>query len=115
MNLSMLIIICEEREEVSAFLREMLTKHGFFHLLELQEEELVTNIHHDDHQFLLLNSKFLSARINKIISNKRNFLIFSQPDDEKTIHLANLYGAKHILSFPYSSKTLIEKISQLMI
>ena len=110
------IIICEEREEISAVLRDMLTKHGFFHLFEFRDErEMLNIIDNDDRQFLLLNSKFISQNIQKIIYNRKNFLIFSQPDDEKTIHFANIYGVNHILSFPYSSKVLIEKIGQLMV
>lgn len=116
MNLSMPIIIYEEREEISAVLRDMLTKHGFFHLFEFRDEkEMMDVIDSEDRQFLILNSKFISSKLQKIISKRRNFLIFSQPDDEKTIHLANIYGVDHILSFPYSSKVLIEKIGQLMV
>lgn len=116
MNLSMPIIICEDREEITAVLRDMLTKHGFFHLFEFRDEtEMMNILDHEDNQFLLLNSKFTNSNIHKMISNRKNFLIFSQPDEEKTIHLASMYGVDHILSFPYSSRMLVEKIGQLMV
>ena len=36
MNLSIPILICDEREEIRLLIKNMLAKQGFFHMIEVQ-------------------------------------------------------------------------------
>ena len=113
MDLSIPILICEENEELRLLLREMLTKHGFFHLVEASNS---TEAYHairsaqGKKQFILTDRKILSPEIKEALANKKEFLIFSQPDANETLSIASRYGVNHVISFPYTSKSLVEKI-----
>jgi len=113
MNLSIPIIICDENEDIRLLLKEMLTKHGFFHLVEAHSPEevlqLVTHV-----QFVLIQKKLVNDQIKNILARRTNFLIISQSDTDETINLAAQFGVDHLISFPYTSKKLVEKINELL-
>jgi DNA-binding response OmpR family regulator len=115
MNHSPPILICETNEELRALLREMLIKHGHFHLLEVQsEQELAKALHSQEDQFLLIEKKLLGPELRQRLRQRDKFIVFAQPDDEETPILASLFGVRHIVSFPYSSKSLSDKIGELL-
>lgn len=113
MNLSIPIIICDENDDIRLLLKEMLTKYGFFHLVEAHSPEemlqLLTN-----EQFILIHKNLVNEKIKKVLSQRRNFLIVAQSDAPETVNLAAYFGVKHLISFPYTSKGLVEKINGLL-
>jgi len=114
MDLSIPILICEEREEIRNLIRDMLTKHGFFHLIEANSSEEVINLAaREKKHFLLIDKKLLDSSVKELLSTRKRFLVIAQPEDQVTIELASRYGVAHIISFPYSSKRLAEKIMQM--
>jgi hypothetical protein len=113
MNLSIPIVICDENEDIRLLLKEMLTKYGFFHLLEASSpDEVVPLIMNDN--FVVIHKNLLNEKIKKILSHRRKFLIISQSDAIETVNLSALFGVNHLISFPYTSKVLVEKINQLL-
>ncbi len=114
MNLSNPIIICDENEEIRLLLKEMLTKHGYFHLLEASSQEEIKQLISEE-QFILIHKNLLDEDLNRRLSHRENYLIIAQNDDEQTVILSATFGVKHIISFPYSSRGLVEKINSLML
>lgn len=113
MNLSNPIIICDENEEIRLLLKEMLTKHGYFHLVEASSQQETQQLISDE-QFVLIHKNLLNEQLKSILSQRRNYLIVAQSDDEQTINLAATFGVEHVISFPYTSRGLVEKINSLM-
>ncbi len=113
MNLSIPIIICDENEDIRLLLKEMLTKHGYFHLVEASTPEEVLQLITNE-QFVLIHKNLLNEKIISLLSQRTNFLIISQSDASETVNLSARFGVKHLISFPYTSKGLAEKINRLM-
>lgn len=113
MNLSIPILIADEHEEIRILQREMLTKHGFFHLVEAhtkEEAELLM----DENQFVIIHKNMLNDRLMRMIMKSKNFLVVCQTDDQETLTLAAYFGVKHLISFPYSARSLVERINDLL-
>lgn len=110
MNLSTPIIICDENEEIRLLLKEMLTKHGYFHLLEAHSPAELLQLYVEGH-FVLLQKNFLNIEIKKILLPTKKFLIIAQNDEENTVTLSAIFGVQHLISFPYTSRSLVEKIN----
>jgi DNA-binding response OmpR family regulator len=110
MERSFPIIICDSKEEVRLLLRDMLTKHGFFHLLEVSSHQEVLKLIGKNDFFILIHKDLMTAEIKIQLKERSNFLIISQADDPETLSLASLYGVDHLISFPYSSENLVNRI-----
>jgi len=113
MNLSIPIIICDENEEVRRLIKEMLIKNGFFHLVEAHTREEVTQLTATNH-FIIIHKKLLDENIKQQILRTKHYLIVAQNDDEDTAKLSAVFGVKHLISFPYTSRVLVEKINSLL-
>jgi DNA-binding NtrC family response regulator len=113
MNLSIPILIADEHDEIRNLQREMLTKHGFFHLVEAHSREEI-DLLMEDNQFVIIHKNMLNEKLMKKIGQSKNFLVVCQPDDPKTLTLAAYFGVKHLISFPYSAKSLVDKINSLL-
>jgi DNA-binding NtrC family response regulator len=113
MNLSIPILIADEHEEIRSLQREMLARNGFFHLVEAHSKVEVLQMLDDQH-FLIIHSAMLSEEISKEISRRKNFLIVVQNDDSLSLKLAARFGVAHLISFPYSARSLVEKINQIL-
>lgn len=113
MNLSIPILIYDKSEDVRLLLKEMLIKHGYFHLFEAatadEFSQLVTN-----EIFILIQKKFITPEIKTLLSQRKNFLIIGQADSNDTTQLATTFGVKHLISFPYTSTSLVAKINDLL-
>lgn len=106
-------MICDENDEIRLLMKEMLTKHGYFHLMEAHSSAEVVQYLSQD-QFLVIHKNLLNDHLKKVISQRENFLIIAQNDDAETVNLAATFGVKHMMSFPYSSKSLVAKINSLL-
>lgn len=110
------VLVASSNEDIRLFLRDMLGKHGFFHVLEAATEEEARHFFetHDAEAFSILHHSLLSPELVKLLKHARRFIILSQPDDERTINWSVQLGAKHFLSFPYSARMLGEKINEII-
>ncbi len=115
MNLASPILISHKSEDFRSLLREMLTKHGFFHLLEAANVNEV--IHHLNREkknvFTFIQEEILDEEIINTLSDKKHFVILAQSESERMITLASRLGIQHFLSFPFSSTHLLNKITQI--
>ncbi len=91
----------------------MLTKHGFFHLIEAQSTEEILQFMNEK-QFIITHKDLLNDKLKKLLAEKKHFIVLSPAETEETILLSAYFGVKHIVSFPYSSKSIVEKISSLL-
>ena len=113
MNLSTPIIICDENEEIRLLLKEMLTRYGYFHLVEASSSEEVLQLIVKE-QFILIHKNLINEKIKSILSHREKFLVIAQADSAGTDNLSANFGVKHLISFPYTSKSLVEKINELL-
>jgi DNA-binding NtrC family response regulator len=115
MNLATPILIANSNEDFRALLREMLTKHGFFHVIETTQCEETNLFLRSEKKgfFSLIQDHMLDEKILLSLEKQKNFLIIAQIDKPATIALAARLGVKHFISFPFSSHRLLEKIQQL--
>lgn len=113
MNLATPIIIYHDKDDFRSLLRDMLTKHGFFHLLEAGSPEELISFMGDNGKkkfFLIQGSQIEETLLNKL-SMRDDFIVLAQPESPTTLTLATRLGVEKILSFPFSSEQLYKKIS----
>ncbi|WPU66284.1 hypothetical protein [Peredibacter starrii] len=114
MNYANPILICDENEEFRILIRDMLTKNGFFHILEATNANEALEILKDRKDYLLLiEAKVLNEKLTSAVQNKKNFIIFADHSESSILKLASKLGVEHIMSYPVHSKKLLEKINSL--
>lgn len=112
MNFSNPILICDDNEEFRFLTRDMLTRNGFFHVLEAYNTTEAIDILKGKHNyFVVVSAKELSPELSIILKNQKNFIVLSNNSDPKTISLSIELGVEHILTYPLQSRKLIEKIN----
>jgi DNA-binding NtrC family response regulator len=114
MNTAQPLLICDSREEFRSLLREMLSAQGFFHVIELSSSNEILSFlsSKEEAVFILILRELLSPEILEKLKEKKNFLILAQSDMKETIDLIPQIGLKHFLNFPFSSKSLLERMQQ---
>jgi CheY-like chemotaxis protein len=70
MNLSIPIIICDENDDIRLLIKEMLTKHGYFHLVEAHSSEEMLQLISDE-QFVLIHESLVNSKIKKNLIQAR--------------------------------------------
>jgi len=114
MNLATPILICANNDDFRSLLREMLIKHGFFHLLEAtsSEELIELSLKEKKIPFIMVQGELINEGVNDILRGKKDLLILIQPSHTKTLALTARYGVENFLSFPFSSQQLFNKLSK---
>ena len=112
MNFSNPILICDENEEFRILIRDMLIKNGFFHVLEASSEsEAAKFLNERNDFFVLLSVKQASPEIEKLLASQKNFIILSDKDNEKLLSISVKFGVDHIMTYPFHSRKLMDKIN----
>jgi DNA-binding NtrC family response regulator len=115
MNFSNPILICDENEEFRILVRDMLTKNGFFHVLEASNtNEAMEILKNKNDFFVLIEAKALSAEVTPALERQKNFIVFADHRRPETLTLAARLGVNHVMSFPFHSRKLIDKINSLL-
>jgi DNA-binding response OmpR family regulator len=115
MNFSNPILICDENEEFRILIRDMLTKNGFFHVIEaVNSNEAIEVLKNKKGYFVLIEAKELNSEIVSTLQRQKNYIIFADNMEESTILLSAKLGVEHIMSYPFHSRKLIEKINSLI-
>jgi DNA-binding NtrC family response regulator len=116
MNLSIPMLICDDNEDFRSLLRDMLIKHGFFHVVEAasmeEAERLIRSL--SQNHLVIIQSRLVNDQIASQLRSLQRFMVLGNPEDERTALLAVQFGVKHLLSFPFASRMLFEKISDIL-
>lgn len=114
MNFSRPILICQSNEETRLLTRDMLTKNGFFHVVEASTtNEILEFLNEKKDYLVLIESNLLNSEIDQRLLAQKNFLVFVDHLDPKTLGHSTKLGLTHLLSYPVHAKKLMEKISSL--
>lgn len=94
----------------------MLGKNGFFHVLEAGDKNEAKDLLKGQRQnaLTIIQIDLLDEEISNSLKKNRQFIILSQSDSEENIVKSAILGVEHFLSFPFSSRHLLEKIDSLI-
>ncbi len=115
MNFANPILICDENEEFRVLIRDMLTKNGFFHILEaINANEAVEILRDKKGYFVLIEAKEFNSEIADSLENQKNFIVFADNTEPSTLILSARLGVNHVMSYPFQSRKLIDKINSML-
>lgn len=115
MNFSNPILVCDENEEFRILIRDMLTKNGFFHVVEAaSEDEAKSFLGQRRDYFVLIDSKLAKGDVLREIKLQKEFIVFADKNDPGTVTLAANLGVVHLMNYPFHSRKLLEKINALL-
>lgn len=116
MRHSLPILLCSKNEDFRSLIREMLGKSGYFHVLEAGNKEETHELlkGHAQSSLTIIQYDFLSDDIEGMLKKNGQFIVLSQSESEDAIVKTAILGVEHFLSFPFSSRHLMEKIEQLI-
>lgn len=108
------ILIFHSNDQFRVMLKDMLIKHGFFYLLETGDENVFWKLkENNNEQFILIESELVDRRVQEEFKlRKKSFLVLGQVEDKKTHDLSTIFGVESMMSFPFPSEKLSEKILQ---
>jgi DNA-binding NtrC family response regulator len=115
MNYAIPVLVCHQNEDFRSYLREMLSKHGFFHVIEAATlTEVDSYMASEKKFFAILQSELASSEVLlKLKKGTNGYIFIAQPGEKKTLDLAVKMGVSHVVSFPFPSQHLVEKISRI--
>jgi DNA-binding NtrC family response regulator len=115
MNMSIPILLCDENEDFRCLLRDMLIKHGFFHVVEAASHHECQDLlsRQAQQHLIIIQSQLLNDELLPLLQSKQRFIVIARPEEPRTALLAARLGVKHFLNFPFSSRMLFEKIQQI--
>ena len=112
MNFSNPILICDENEEFRVLIRDMLTKNGFFHVVEASTlNEALDFLRVKNDYFVLVHAEMMSPELSSSLKNQKDFVIFADNTNAETALLAARVGVNHIMSYPFHSRKLIQRLA----
>jgi DNA-binding NarL/FixJ family response regulator len=115
MNFANPFLICDENEEFRVLIRDMLTKNGFFHIIEVANSLEAINVLKDKNGYIvLMEAKELTNEMIESLKRQKNFIVFADNLNEMTISLSAKVGVGQIMSYPFHSRKLIEKINTML-
>jgi response regulator RpfG family c-di-GMP phosphodiesterase len=114
MNLSTPILISHTSAAFRSLLKEMLIKHGFFHLMEAAgTKDTLELFASEKPHFTLIETTLLTPEVTSLMNGSKDFLIIGNTQEATVIKLIARLGVKHFLSFPFSSSDLVKKMTDL--
>ena len=116
MRHSLPILLCSKNEDYRLLVREMLGKNGFFHVLESGDRNETKDLMKGQGQgaLTIIQIDLLDEEISSSLRKNGLFIVLSQSDTEESIVKSAILGVEHFLSFPFSSRHLLEKIDSLI-
>lgn len=116
MNSSIPFLICHHNKFYRVFLKEMLSKIGFYHILDVEKFEMTENydfFKNSKNIFFLIEREQLNHAILSQIAS-RKFMILEKGESEEIINITAKFGLERILRFPFSSDYLQKKIEKII-
>jgi response regulator RpfG family c-di-GMP phosphodiesterase len=94
----------------------MLGKNGFFHILEAGNTSEIKELSRGQtkNTLTIVQYDLLDEEISKSLKKSGRFIVLSQSDTDDSIVKAAILGVEHFLSFPFSSRHLMEKIEKIL-
>jgi DNA-binding NtrC family response regulator len=114
MNFSDAILICDENEAVRNFIRDLLTKNGFFHIIEassVSEIEFFLNKRKDF--IVLIDSKFATNDLMMKLRHQKDYILFADKNHPNISTLAARIGITHIMTAPLHSRKLMKRFTDI--
>jgi DNA-binding NarL/FixJ family response regulator len=112
MNFSNPILICDENEEFRILIRDMLTRNGFFHVVEASNtDEAIEYLKIKNEYFVLISANALTNDSLQLLADQKSFLVLADNSNPKTIFLASKLGVDKIVSHPIHTRKLMNKIN----
>lgn len=93
----------------------MLGKNGFFHVLEAGNQNETKDLLKGQGQnaLTIIQIELLDEEISKSLRTNKQFIVLSQSESDENIVKAAILGVEHFLSFPFSSRLLLDKIEKI--
>lgn len=113
---SLPILVASENQDFRSFLRSQLEKNGFFHIFEAESATQVEDFlgAQKEKSFTLLHHTLMSRAIIDSLHKRNEFIVIAPKESEElTVWTAQL-GVEHFMSFPFSSKRLMDKMSEIL-
>jgi DNA-binding NtrC family response regulator len=111
MNLSNPVLICNENEEFRILIRDILTKNGFFHIMEASSvTEARSHLEEKRNFFVLLDSKLFTRDMFDLLKKQKDYLVFVNNLEPETLRITSKIGLNRILSYPIYSRKIMNKI-----
>lgn len=112
MDLATPFLICAEHEDFRALLRDMLTKNGFFHVVEAANSEELMDLVRRERKphFVLVQAPLINDRLLPELLGTQRLVIITSADASAELPLIARFGVARFLSFPFSAQRLLEKI-----
>lgn len=116
MRHSLPILLCSSNEDFRSLIREMLGKNGFFHVLEAGNSDEAKELMKGQGQnaLTIIQIELLDEEVSRALRKHGQFIVLSQSESEESIVKAAVLGVEHFLSFPFSSRRLMEKIEKIL-
>ena len=112
MNFSNPILICDDNEEFRVLVRDMLTKNGFFHVVEASTvNEAIDFLRGKNDYLVLVHAGIMTKDLSPYLTKQKDFVIFADNTEAETALLAARVGVQHIMSYPFHSRKLINRLA----
>lgn len=114
MNFSTPVLICDANEEFRVLLKEMMTKNGYFYVLEAaSREEIKKFLSVVDNKFVIIEMRMIDEEISTLLNAHQKYLVLADKEDNQIISKSVVLGAEHFLNYPIHSQKLISKMTAL--
>ncbi len=116
MNPTIPFLICHKNEDFRNLLKEMLSKMGFYHILDIESlsSELKSNVLlNKKNIFLLIEEEQTHSKSFEILSHEK-IIILAKSESKNLIKTIAHHGLEKVLTFPFTSEYLAKKISHLI-
>lgn len=113
---SLPILVASENEDFRSFLRSQFEKNGFFHIFEAHSSQEVEEFlkGQKEKSFTLLHHTLMSRAIIDSLHERKEFIVIAPKENQElTVWTAQL-GVEHFMSFPFSAKRLMSKMSEIL-
>jgi hypothetical protein len=108
------LLICHQNEFYRNLIADMLSRLGFYHILEIESaaiHNLIEIFANNKDVFLLIQSKQIN-NLNLSFLMKQNFLILEDGSKSLTLDQSIRFGHERILTFPFTSNDLNTSIKK---
>lgn len=114
MNFSTPVLICDSNEEFRVLLKEMLTKNGYFYVLEATStDEIKKFLSEVNEKFVIIEMRMINEDISSLLQKHQKYLVLAKKEDDQIIPKSVSLGSENFLNYPIHSQKLISKMVNL--
>lgn len=110
--------IYHQNEVFRNLIKEMLTKIGYYHILESASfenpyDKFSFNMEIND-SFILVDGELITKEVSIFLKKNKKYIILCSHNIENIFTLSVEHGVQSILTFPFSSQSLSVKINDIL-